>query len=135
MQRVDQLESIVFGRWPATRLLVGALFGFLILYCFSPTEHRFYPHCPLYVMTGWQCPGCGTLRAIHELTHGHWQAAFRFNPLLVILSPLIAFYFGREVLLESRGQHTNWNAVPASAIWAIAVLLVSYGILRNLVSL
>jgi len=134
MQRIDQLETLVFGRRPATRLFCGAMIGILVLYYFSPTEHRFFPHCPLYVLTGLQCPGCGSLRAIHELTHGHWQTAFRFNPLLALLSPFIAFCFVRELRLEARGQHTRWNAIPPSIIWAAVVLLVSYGILRNVLS-
>ncbi|MDB6037486.1 MAG: hypothetical protein JWM99_1327 [Verrucomicrobiales bacterium] len=132
-QIVEQIEEFAFGRKPATRLFVGALFATWILYCFNPTEYRFFPQCPLYTLTGWQCPGCGTLRAIHALSHGQLQAALRFNPLLIIVSPFIALGFARELWLEARGERTNWNAIPAAAIWAILIVLITYGILRNLI--
>jgi hypothetical protein len=134
MPRIDQIERLAFGRKPATRLFLAASFATSILYYFNPTEYRFFPQCPLHALTGWQCPGCGTLRAIHALSHGHLQTAFQFNPLLILISPFIAWLLVRELWLESHGAHTNWNAIPAHAIWAILIVLISYGILRNLIA-
>ena len=43
--------------------------------------------CPLYVLTGIYCPGCGGLRAVNDLTDGHLGAAASSNLLLVLLDP------------------------------------------------
>ncbi len=49
----------------------------------DPSTHVFYPPCPFRVLTGLECPGCGTMRAGHALLRGRPIEAFRLNPLLV----------------------------------------------------
>src|SRR5258708_4223181 len=53
----------------------------LILFFHNPSESQFYPVCLFHKLTGWHCPGCGSLRALFHLAHGHWATAFHFNPL------------------------------------------------------
>jgi hypothetical protein len=95
--------------------------GLLLLFCLDPATAGVFPPCPFHALTGWFCPGCGSLRAIHALTRGHLQAAIAFNPLMVLSLPVLA-------LLRLR---TAWLYSPRIA-WTAATLLVSYGILRNL---
>ncbi|MGA1236046.1 MAG: DUF2752 domain-containing protein [Limisphaerales bacterium] len=54
-----------------------------ILYAFPPGDYGFYPQCGLHAWTGLHCPGCGSLRAVHHLTHGRVLAAAGSNALLV----------------------------------------------------
>ena len=113
----------------ASLMFLGAV---AVLFFFNPTEYHFYPRCPLYQLTGLLCPGCGALRATHQLSHGHIAAAFHLNPLLVILSPLAAWLGLRWVVWQLTGK--QWPAVVAHRWWPwifIAVLLV-FGIARNL---
>ena len=56
--------------------------GAWILYTFPPGAGSFYPRCVFHAVTGLLCPGCGTTRALHQLLHGHFAAAFRLNPFL-----------------------------------------------------
>jgi hypothetical protein len=111
--------------------LLAALAGLAVLYFFDPATHGFYPLCPLYRMTGLQCPGCGGLRALHQLLHGHLGAAWRFNPLVIILLP-VGLWLG---LRECAGawQTGRWPAAlrPIHG-WMVAAALVAFGILRNL---
>src|SRR5438067_2053494 len=58
-----------------------------ILYFLDPAHFDFYPKCAFYQSTGLLCPGCGSLRALHQLLHGHWAEALRFNALLVLFLP------------------------------------------------
>jgi hypothetical protein len=37
--------------------------------------------CPLKVLSGWPCAGCGTTRALRALAEGSFTTAFRLNPL------------------------------------------------------
>lgn len=39
------------------------------------------PHCVFHSLTGLPCLTCGATRAALQFLHGHFGAAFRFNPL------------------------------------------------------
>src|SRR5437867_510709 len=69
----------VHGLWLIA--LIGAV---LVLFAFPPDRYPFYPRCQFHRLTGLNCPGCGSLRALHEVTHGHVVMAFRLNPLFVL---------------------------------------------------
>jgi Protein of unknown function (DUF2752) len=101
-----------------------------VLYFFNPSQHGFYPICVFYKTTGLLCPGCGTLRAMHQLLHGHIEAAFRFNALIVSSLPLLALGF----LQSARYRALNKPAmawVRPNWLWALLVILIVFGILRN----
>lgn len=66
------------------------LVALAILWRFNPSHTPYYPRCVLFTTTGIQCPGCGGLRATHQLLHGHVATAFAHNALAVTLLPLAA---------------------------------------------
>jgi len=72
-----------------------AVFGAAILFCFDPSGYSFFPICVFHQTTGLLCPGCGSLRALHQLLHGHLLIAFRFNPLLLLSLPVAGWYAAR----------------------------------------
>ena len=41
----------------------------------DPNRSAAFPFCPLRLLTGIDCPFCGSLRATHALAHGHLAAA------------------------------------------------------------
>ena len=41
-----------------------ASLGVAMLYTFDPRNGNAYPVCPFFGLTGYHCPGCGTLRAL-----------------------------------------------------------------------
>ncbi|RLV49534.1 DUF2752 domain-containing protein [Nocardioides mangrovicus] len=45
--------------------------------------------CPLRALTGLDCPFCGGLRAVNDLTHGHLGAAATSNLYFVASLPLL----------------------------------------------
>ena len=47
----------------------------------------FEPPCLFLSLTGLQCPGCGSTRALIHLLHGELRAAWRMNALFVLLLP------------------------------------------------
>ncbi len=109
--------------------LLGAaiLGGLAVLYFFNPVEHAFYPPCLFHQLTQLHCPGCGGLRAMHQLTHGHFAAAFLSNPLLIVSIPCLA----RLGVSKLRNRSTGMFMKPVAA-WTILVIVVVFGILRNL---
>ena len=81
------------GVTPAVRRLLVPfviLAGGLVLFFFDPATAGFYPPCLFRTIFGAQCPGCGSLRAMHQLLHGNFAAAWALNPMLMIAGPLAA---------------------------------------------
>ena len=108
-------------------LLLGALYVF----AFEPGKTGIFPPCVFRQLTGLQCPGCGSTRALHQLLHGHFVAAFTLNPLFVIAIPLLLYVLLKYTTLSFRGITPKPNALPARYIYLIFVVIVSFWILRN----
>src|SRR5690625_7711161 len=49
-----------------------------------------YGMCPILAFTGYLCPTCGGLRAVHDLAHLDLAGAWAMNPLLTIALPVAA---------------------------------------------
>lgn len=90
-----------------------------------------YPTCPFRALTGLQCPGCGSTRALHQLLHGHPLVAFELNPLIVVAIPLLAFFlvlFTRSALSEK----SSWTiSIPSKYGWLMLVVILGFWIVRN----
>ena len=117
-------------------LIAAALYGAVAyLYFVNPAEARGFPVCPFHYLTGLECPGCGTSRALHQLLHGHFLAALRLNVLTVFIVPVLLIVFGREAIAACRGKEVRWhrpNWIPARWPWAVVILIIAFGILRNI---
>ena len=62
--------------------LLGVGAAAVLLVAFDPATTCWFPSCPFHALTGWLCPLCGSLRAIHALLTGSPLAALAFNPLV-----------------------------------------------------
>lgn len=111
-------------------LLAGAATG-PILFVVNPATSPLFPPCPLRWATGWLCPGCGSLRAMHQLLHGEVAAAFALNPLMLMLLPLTIFLLAQHLVSVLRPRAFE-RALPATAVWALLLLTVTYAVARNL---
>lgn len=119
--------SIAVRRRHVVPLLVSLIVSAtVVLYFFDPRTTWFYPHCPFLALTGFQCPGCGTTRALHALLHGHVSTAFALNPLLFIVPPPVGLLHWM-----SRAKGGVLEA-PRIVGWALLLLVVAFGIVRNL---
>lgn len=47
--------------------------------------------CLWKILTGHECPGCGMTRAFDALFHLRFKEAFEFNPLIIIVAPLMLY--------------------------------------------
>ncbi|MFD1140618.1 DUF2752 domain-containing protein [Larkinella insperata] len=99
---------------------------------FNPAQVSFFPPCPFKLLTGLECPGCGSQRCLHQLLHGRVGQAFSYNPLLVLSLPylLLGFLLEYTPLGPKRpGLHQRLYGKTAS--WLIFGIVVLYGIGRN----
>jgi hypothetical protein len=119
------------------RLRALALVGIVmaagyILYTFNPSSSTLYMPCPFHELTGLYCPGCGSLRAIHHLLHGHVVMALRLNPLMVLLLPFLGYSFFAYVMGNIRRRLLPPIVVPAIAIWVFLGVVLLYWGVRNI---
>jgi hypothetical protein len=70
--------------------LVALLFAGTLLFFFDPATSDFYPPCLFKTFLGTQCPGCGSLRAAHQLLHGNLSKAWALNKPVLVALPLAA---------------------------------------------
>ncbi len=109
----------------------AALAASVVLFVFDPATHGFYPFCLFHRLTGLECPGCGGLRAVHQLTHGHLAAAWRLNALVVLALPVVAVAGGRWLRRRAVGRPDPPGVRPVW-FWLLLVILLAFGVLRNL---
>jgi hypothetical protein len=118
------------GTWRNVGLL--AAIG-LVYFLVNPASSSIFPQCPFFVLTGYQCPGCGSQRATHSLLHGDLESAMHYNALFVFAIPylLLTIYF---YLFGGKDRHPEFFRVMTSQttyyIWLIAALL--FFVLRNI---
>jgi hypothetical protein len=110
-------------------VLLAAVAG-LVLFCFDPRQYHFYPTCLFHRTTGLLCPGCGALRALHQLLHGHLAIAFRFNPALVVSLPLCLWLGVRYGLRKAANQPAALALRPLW-LWLMLAAVLVVSVLRN----
>ena len=93
------------GGTPVALLLVAGAAA-IVLYVFDPATAGFYPPCLFRSLFGFQCPGCGSLRAAHQLLHGDLAAAWALNRTVVVALPLAAVAGVIGVIRRTRSSRT-----------------------------
>lgn len=118
---------------PGIAIGMAGMAALVVLFMFDPSTTRgLYPLCPLHESTGLQCPGCGTLRALHQLTHGNFAAAWGFNPFVVSLLPLGAWLLVREAIWLATGRRLPGIITRPWFGWLLVAGMVVFGVARNL---
>jgi hypothetical protein len=102
-----------------------------VLFAYDPMRVGFYPRCPLYLLTGLYCPGCGSLRAGHALLHGHLAEAVGFNAFLVAALPFLLYGLARR-LAPLAGFTLPEVRLSARSVWAVFAAVCAFAVLRNL---
>lgn len=114
-------------------LAAGILVASVLLHLRDPHRSGSWGYCPWLLLTGTQCPGCGGLRAVNDLTNGDVAAAASSNLLFVASLPMVAFLWARTVLDRWRG---TVRALPARraalASGAFLALALLFAVVRNL---
>ncbi len=120
------------ARLLAPALVVGGLgLATLALHLRDPHQAGSWGLCPSALL-GWWCPGCGGLRAVHDLTHLQVADAASSNLALVVAIPVFAGgsaggWCGAGVAGERPVPVTTWLPLLVTAVTVVAVFTV----LRN----
>jgi len=125
--------TLTGGRRPVLLPLgvaASALIGVAYVANVDPNVTGHYPACPFLAVTGWYCPGCGTLRAVHALGHGDLATALARNPFAVLaLGYLVVtwvLWFERTVT----GRRPRWLA-PPWVLYGVLGAILAFWVMRN----
>lgn len=72
--------------------LLRYLFMLIFIY-FSFTITVFHMVCPVSLITGFPCPGCGITRSAIQILCGHFSSAWQINPCIYIWLSFAAVFF------------------------------------------
>ena len=124
---------------PVKKILYFALFIIIatvmsvIYYQFNPAKYRFFPRCPFYTITGFDCPGCGSQRAVYSLLHGNFEAALKYNFLLVVSLPFLLIHFSYRLRSLISKNDIRWAVIYHPLTPKIVLAMVMFfWIIRNI---
>ena len=116
-------------------VIISLLGAIAVVYTlFDPSSTWWMPKCPVKFLTDYDCPGCGSQRAIHSLLHGHIREAFEHNAFLILMIPFIIFMAFTEI---NRARYPRLYRAMSHPLLIITLMTAVAGwtILRNLISL
>lgn len=126
----------MFQNKALTAIGISILLAVLIWYIYThnPSDQKnLYVQCTFKALTGWDCPGCGGQRAVHELLHFHWRKALGYNAIFVLMIPYLLLLFYYEIRSYFFGIPKPKNFLTSSKmVWIFITALLIFGLLRNL---
>lgn len=128
MKLLEQKKDKAHKLFSFMKKFVVVLF-LLVLYLVIAGYFNIYIPCPIKAITGFYCPGCGITRMIKSLFELDFYAAFRYNPLLFISLPFDLFLYFDYVFRKNKSLYKK---IPELVWYIIIILLIVYGILRNI---
>lgn len=102
------------------------------LTCFLAMSFHIPVPCVFKLMTGLNCPSCGVTRMGIAMMHGDFGLAFRYNQLLTVLMPFFAIYILFFTLRYLKSGRTKISRGENIILIIIIIMLLIYGIIRNL---
>lgn len=116
-------------------VLLGLCLPAVLLYSFliySPESTSWYPKCPFFFVTGYQCPSCGGQRMLYAFCHANFRKAIEYNPFL---SCLTLPYLSAIVISKLFLQKKNRLYIILSHHYTILlyfVVFIGWWIIRNI---
>ena len=118
--------------WLAYAFAAGlGLTALAVLYLLDPRNPGTYPICPFFGLTGYHCPSCGTLRAVHQLLHGNFGAAVGYNAYAVAALPVLAYGLAVGWLRSVGWPAPHPTSLAARWIWTLLGAVLVFWLLRN----
>ena len=119
------------GRLRAVLLWTAGLGAAGVLYALIVYRTGFGIPCPVHLLTGLRCPGCGVTRMTLRLLQGDLHGAFLQNRAVLSLMPLGLYVaLSWAVGYVRHADRLLHGGAKAAALAIIGVLLV-FGIVRN----
>jgi hypothetical protein len=96
----------------------------------DPNVAGHYPTCPFLAVTGWYCPGCGGLRAVHALVHGDLVTALARNPFAVVVLGYLVVSWAVWLCRTVTGRPAR-RLAPPWVLYGVLGAILAFSVLRN----
>ena len=117
-------------RYAGILIVFAGVSGFAFL--FDAASSVLYPPCPFRLLTGLYCPGCGSLRALHQLLHGNLLPALDMNPFMVLSLPFLGYAFVSYSMQAIWRRPLRSFLLSPFWIWLLLGTIVAFTALRNI---
>ena len=114
-------------RISAVTLCVGCAYALFYLYTGWGIP------CLFRLITGFSCPGCGVSRMLLSLLRLDFRAAFRCNAVLFCMLPVLLGLFVYWIYRYIRYGERKNGPVAEGLVWALVILLLLWGLVRNII--
>lgn len=113
-------------------LILGVV-AIVVLCVYNPTNYWFWPKCPVKLLTGLSCPGCGIQRFVHAFMHGQFRTAVRYNYYLLYALPFLLLNVIAYYLPEGRVRESMKAVLESKpSLYFYIVSFVLWFIVRNI---
>lgn len=112
-------------------VMLAAIFAAGVIY-YILVKAGFAIPCIFHKLTGLYCPGCGVTTMCVRLVHLDFYGAFRSNPVVFVMIPIIAVIFLKQkysALKYGKISKSKWITVTEVIM---IIILILFGILRNI---
>ncbi|MCQ4121683.1 DUF2752 domain-containing protein [Rhodococcus tibetensis] len=109
----------------------GVAAAVAVLHFRDPHQSGSYGFCPVYASTGWWCPACGGLRAVHDLTNLDISAALSSNVLIVPLIAVSAYLWVRWAQRRWAGTRRRAIVIRPYLMVGVLIALAAFTVTRN----
>lgn len=116
--------------WQLTKPILEILLLGVVYIIFIKITNIMIP-CPIKLVTGKYCPGCGISRMLLAMLRLDFETAYHANRLLFFLLPVIALYGlikGSRYVRTGENKQKVWEQI---GILAVFLITVCFWIMRN----
>jgi hypothetical protein len=103
----------------------------VLLHVRDPHIEGSYGLCPVYALFGVYCPGCGGMRAVHNLTDGHIVDSLHSNLLALPVLALFLLWVSDWAVRAWRGKGPRLPGISSATMWILLGSIAVYTVLRN----
>ena len=111
-------------------IFVSGIAAATALFCFNPETIR-YPPCFFKLLTGLECPGCGSARSAYHLLHGNFLTAIDYNILFIAFLPFVAIEGLWRLFPGSQNPVFKIRIFSYVKSWQVMVAVIIFWIIRN----
>lgn len=118
-------------------IVLGVLMACTLLavyFYYNPTSSSWFPKCPMKLLTGYSCPGCGLQRASHALLHGNFQQALAYNYFFIISLPYLLLV---TISILFKGKNAKFDRIVQGPVlaWIYIAGYCVWWVVRNILGI
>ena len=115
-------------------ILILLIIGIAAVYLIHPNDAPWMPKCLIHSLTGYECPTCGSTRAVHYFLHGEFSTALSYNPYMLFSIPFFIGVLLTTIYTGPTARKFKRFFQSTFMIWAYIISYIVWGIIRNLIN-